>query len=338
MQMTPSQRRFVPPPPSIVAAKAIEVRARGDFVDWLAASGGTLAVTTYNSGKLAFFSAAGVELAASFWSFPRPMGVAGQGDRLALASREHIWVFQVNDGRLGVDAAYATGRLDGHDLAFDRRGLLFANTRFNCVARPSERVHFLRSWQPPFVTAAQRTDCCHLNGIGIRDGRLAVATAFCESDSPKAWRQGDRFESGVAIDVRENRVAVRGLCMPHSPRWHDGRWWFCDSGRGALGTLNLEGGDHTPMATLPGFTRGLTFAAGRAIVGLSRIRKRHILAAPPVRDRFSRLCSGVWLVDPSTGRQTGALEFTRGGREVFDIAFLPWMLGEDLGMTALKSP
>jgi uncharacterized protein (TIGR03032 family) len=321
--MTPSQRRSVPPPPSIVAAKAIELRARGDFVDWLAASRGTLAVTTYNSGKLAFFSAAGGELVASFWSFPRPMGVAGQGDRLALASREHVWLFRMDDGRLGVDEVYATGRIDAHDLAFDRRGLLFANTRFNCVARPSERVHFLRSWQPPFVTAAVRTDCCHLNGIGVRDGRLAVATAFCDSDSPKAWRQGDRFESGVVIDVRENRVAVRGLCMPHSPRWHDRQWWFCDSGRGIVGTFDLERGDHTPIAVLPGFTRGLTFAAARAVVGLSRIRKRHVLDAPPVREHFSRMRSGVWLIDPSTGRETGSLEFTRGGREVFDIAFLP---------------
>ena len=33
--------------------------------------------------------------------------------------------------------------------------------------------------------------------------------------------------------------------------------------------------------------------------------------------------SGVWLVDPTTGRETGALEFTRGGREVYDVAFMP---------------
>ncbi len=336
--MTPPQRRCVPPPPATVAAKAIELRVRGDFIEWLAASGGTMAVTTYNSGKLAFFSAADGALVASYWSFPRPMGVAVQGDRLAIASRDHLWMFRAHEGRIGVEAVNATGRLDAHDLAFDRRGVLFANTRFNCVARPSERVHFLRSWQPPFVTAAVRTDCCHLNGIGVRDGRLAVATAFCDSDSPKAWRQGDRFESGVAIDVRKNRVAVRGLCMPHSPRWHDGQWWFCNSGRGTVGTLDLARGSHTPVVTLPGFTRGLTFAAGRAVVGLSRIRKRHILDAPPVRERFSRVQSGLSLVDPTTGRETGALEFSRGGREIYDVAFLPELIGGDFSMTDIETP
>jgi uncharacterized protein (TIGR03032 family) len=114
--------------------------------------------------------------------------------------------------------------------------------------------------------------------------------------------------------------------MPHSPRWHAGQWWFCDSGRGTVGTLDLAQGAHTPVATLPGFTRGLTFAGGRAVVGLSRIRKRHILDAPPVRERFSRFHSGIWLVDPDTGRTSGALEFVRGGREVYDLAFLPGMI------------
>lgn len=333
--MTAPKRRCFPPPPPIAAAKPIKLRLRGDFVDWLAASAGTLAVTTYNSGKLAFFSAADGRLDASFWSFPRPMGLAYDGDRFALASRDHVWSFRLRDSRLAVDAIYSTGRLDAHDLSIDRRGLLFANTRFNCIARPSGRVNFLRTWQPPFVAAKPRTDCCHLNGVGVRSGRLAAATAFCESDQPSAWRQGNRFNSGVFLDVGHNRVVARGLCMPHSPRWHDGRWWFCDSGHGAVSTVDLTHGVCTRVVTLPGFTRGLTFASGRAIVGLSRIRKRHILDAPPVRERFPRMRSGVWLIDLESGRQTGALEFTRGGREVYDVAFLPGIDRPEFILTAI---
>jgi hypothetical protein len=33
--------------------------------------------------------------------------------------------------------------------------------------------------------------------------------------------------------------------------------------------------------------------------------------------------SGVALVDWQSGRETGGLEFIRGGREVFDVAVLP---------------
>jgi uncharacterized protein (TIGR03032 family) len=162
-----------------------------------------------------------------------------------------------------------------------------------------------------------------LNGVGICKGRLAMATAFCERDAPAAWREGDRFQSGVLINVRENQVVARGLCMPHSPRWNAGRWWLCNSGEGSLCIFDPQRSDCQSVAILPGFTRGLCFAAGRAIVGLSRIRERHILDAPPVRERFPRMRSGLWLIDPATGNATGALEFIRGGREVYDVAYLP---------------
>jgi hypothetical protein len=88
------------------------------------------------------------------------------------------------------------------------------------------------------------------------------------------------------------------------------------------------------VAALPGFTRGLTFAEGHALVGLSRIRKEHVLDAPPVRARFPRLRAGVWLVDPASGRTAGALEFIRGGREVFEVAFLPGILRPELELPA----
>lgn len=303
------------------AAPPIELRLRGDFLDWLAAAGGTLAITTYNSGKLALFSSPAGTLAASFWKFPRPMGLAVAGDRLAMISRDHVWALRLAP-ELAVESVQYTGRLDAHDVAYDRRGLLFAATRFNCVARPSARVNFQRHWQPKFIEQIQAVDCCHLNGMGVRDGRLAMATAFCESADPAAWRRGDRFGSGVLIDAVRNCIAARGLCLPHSPRWHAGRWWLCNSGEGSLCVLDEREGKCQPVALLPGFTRGLCFAAGRAIVGLSRIRRRHILDAPPVRTRFPRLRAGVALVDPVSGRETGSLEFTCGGREVYDAAFV----------------
>lgn len=336
---TSSRRRVAPPP--IVGARPIELRPRGDFVEWLAASGGTLVVTTYNSGKLAFLAAPDGVLATSFWSLPRPMGLAVSGNQLAVATRDHLWQMEIGSDSLDHDGdrpalqiiaprqVNATGRLDAHDLAFDRRGLLFANTRYNCVARPSELASFKRTWQPPFMAEALEgtsSDCCHLNGIGVREGRLAMATAFCERAEPAAWRAGDRFTSGVLIDVRQNRVVARGLSLPHSPRWHAGKWWLCNSGRGALAMFHPGREACEPVIELPGFTRGLTFVGERAVVGLSRIRKRHILDAPPVREQWPRLRSGIAVVDYSRGVETGSLEFVRGGREVYDVAFLPGLM------------
>jgi uncharacterized protein (TIGR03032 family) len=166
--------------------------------------------------------------------------------------------------------------------------------------------------------------------MGLLGGRPALATAFCAAGRPGAWREGDRFTSGVVLDVRKNRIVAAGLCMPHSPRWHAGRWWLCDSGRGALCLLDARRRACRTIAELPGFTRGLCFAAGRAVVGLSRIRRAHVLDAPLLRERFPVSRSGLSLVDPATGRETGRLEFTRGGREVYDVAFLPHVQHADL--------
>jgi uncharacterized protein (TIGR03032 family) len=312
----------------------IEVRVHGDFVAWLAGSRGALAVTTYNSGKLALYAAPGGVLQSCIVKLSRPMGLAYDAGRLAVATREHIhlWTMAAENhvasqfpalASWKLAAVHATGRLDAHELAFDARGLCFANTRYNCVARPSERVRFRRAWRPPFMPAGVSRDACHLNGVGVRSGRVAMVTAFCDGSVAGSWRAGDRFTSGVVVDVRRNRVAVRGLCMPHSPRWDGRRWWLCNSGEGALCTFDPRVESCDVVAMLPGFSRGLCFAAGRAVVGLSRIRRSHILDAPPVRSRVPTLRSGLWLVDPLSGGATGALEFVRGGREVFDVAFVP---------------
>ncbi len=313
-------------PAGPLAPPQIETRASGDFIEWLARSRGALAVTTYNSGKLAIFSAPTGDLVDGVWRFARPMGVAFENSRLAVATQEHIWVFRGAADQpesLVLEHRYDTGRVDAHDLAFGAKGLYFANTRFNCIARPNERVRFVRTWHAPFVERNVHRDACHLNGLGMRDGRPALVTAFCAAGRPGAWREGDRFTSGVLVDVRGGRVVASGLCMPHSPRWNEGRWWLCNSGEGCLCTFDPQCGACQTVAMLPGFTRGLCFAAGRAVVGLSRIRRRHILDAPPVRARFGRLRSGVALIDTATGRETGRLEFIRGGREVYDVAFLP---------------
>jgi uncharacterized protein (TIGR03032 family) len=317
------------------SAAGLELRIHGDFVEWLAATAGSLAVTTYNSGKLALISAVDGAIAVHVVKLIRPMGIAYGGERLAVATRDCVLVWRLEaTGRAGestfvLEARHSTGRIDAHELAFDARGLVFANTRFNCLARPSDRAHFRRIWTPWFMKEHSRTprDCCHLNGLGLRDGRVNVVTAFCTGADPDSWRGDRRMMEGLVLDVRSDRVLASGLCMPHSPRWNGSGWWFCNSGEGTLCQFDASGGAHHAVAALPGFTRGLTFAGGRAVVGMSRIRRRHILGAPPVRARYPRLRSGLWLVDIAAGRIPGALEFVRGGREVFDVTFLRGIVG-----------
>nr|WP_245294171.1 DUF4915 domain-containing protein [Methylobrevis pamukkalensis] len=79
------------------------------------------------------------------------------------------------------------------------------------------------------------------------------------------------------------------------------------------------------LARLPGYTRGLAVRGDFLFVGLSRLRdRRGAGAAPlPVEQGGQRLISGVALLQASSGRLLGTIEFTDVLDEVSDVALLP---------------
>ena len=125
------------------------------------------------------------------------------------------------------------------------------------------------------------------------------------------------------IDVNNKETIVRGLCMPHSPRWHNERLWICNSGCGELLILDLQTGKTTTVCRLPAYVRGLCHVGQHAVMGMSQIRERHIFGNLPIQQQNVRLVSGVAVVDLRAGKMVGLLEFTSGCREVFDVQFLP---------------
>jgi len=318
--MTPDARPTSPAP-----SKKLRCRVQGTLAEWLDRSGGSLAVTTYTSGKLIFVSSFGGRLHFRTQRFARPMGLALAGNQLGLAIRKQVLLFQSRHGKPGTFAlrsSYNTGKVDAHDVALGQRRVYFANTRFNCVARTSVNKHFTHCWQPEFIEGLVREDRCHLNGLALEAGQPKFATAFCATGHTGGWREQNRFTSGVLLDIQANRTVAEGLCMPHSPRYHQGQLWLCNSGHGLLVTVDLESGKCQEICSLPGFTRGLSFWGDHALVGLSRIRRKHILDAPPVRRRQKSLFAGIALVNCRTGKHVGSLEFLDGGREVYDVIFL----------------
>ncbi len=307
------------------AKSQLRCRASGEIAQWLAESGGSLAITTYTSGKLVLVSHFEGRLRFRTHRFVRPMGIALSENEIALAVRRQVKVLArspTDHNTFALRKTYETGKVDAHDVAFGRRGVYFVNTRYNAIARVSSTKRFVHCWQPPFIKGVVSGDRCHLNGLGMRDGRPRMATAFCATGHAKGWREENRFTAGVLIDVEQNQVVADGLCMPHSPRWHEGRWWFCNSGHGLLSTFDAKSGTHTDVCALPGFTRGLCLVDDHALVGLSKIRRKHILDAPPVRRRCKNIAAGIALVHLPTGKTMGRLEFLNGGSEVYEVLFL----------------
>ena len=144
----------------------------------------------------------------------------------------------------------------------------------------------------------------------------------------------------MLLDVATRETVAAGLSMPHSPRWHGGRLWLLESGRGTLATVDLATGALTTVAELPGFTRGLAFLGDLALVGLSQIRESSTFGGLPLAERLRERRSGVWMVDLRTGATTGFLQFEDLVQEVFDVAVLPHRfpeVGEPAGQTVATS-
>ena len=200
--------------------------------------------------------------------------------------------------------------------------LWVVNTRFSCLATLHPDYHFVPRWRPPFVSRLAAEDRCHLNGLGMRDGRPSVVTVLGRTDEPGAWR-ADKNAGGCVLDVASGQPVTAGLAMPHSPRWHRDRLLVLNSGHGTLETVDPGDGKRTVVETMPGFTRGLACHGNLAFVGLSRIRETAVFGGVPIAARHEELKCGVGVVDLVTGTTVATLEFETGVEEIFDVQVLP---------------
>jgi uncharacterized protein (TIGR03032 family) len=186
-------------------------------------------------------------------------------------------------------------------------------------------------WRPKFITQLTPDDRCHLNGLGLKDGRPAWVTALGESDTGGGWRDNKK-SGGILIDIASDEIVARGLSMPHSPRWHNGRLWLLESGTGSLGTVDLNTGCYEPVVHLEGFTRGIEMVGNLAFVGLSQVRETAVFSGIQITERLNeteRTC-GVWVVDIQRGQIVAFLKFEEAVQEIFAVALLPGIRFPDL--------
>lgn len=295
----------------------------------------SLAVSTYQAGKLVLLRADGDVVNTHFRNFNRPMGIAV--DRECLAVGTHVEIVECrnmpavarrlqdpprHDAVYVARHSHVSGAIDIHEMARDADGeLWFVNTLFSCLCVLDARSSFVPRWRPSFVSSYAPEDRCHLNGLGMRDGRPRYLTALGKTDAPQAWRANKR-DGGVLIDVVENRVLACELSMPHSPRWYADRLWLLESGRGALLNIDPDTGTRTEVARVPGFARGLAFVGPIAFIGLSRLREAGAFTDIEITEANADRQSGIWAVHIDSGKTVGLLKFTGGVDEIFDVQAL----------------
>ncbi len=334
-------------------------------------------VSTYQAGKLVLLRSENGVLNTHFRVFEKPMGLAVQPNRFAIGTAMQVWEFHNIPAvcpRLNVPDKFAeaagdeqtsssqtvplrvtpprphdacflprvahwTGDIDIHEMAWVDNDVVFVNTRFSCLAKRSGTFNFEPIWRPPFITKYVPGDCCHLNGMAVRDEMVRYVTALGETDHPEGWRQNKR-DGGLVLDVPSGETVARGLSMPHSPRWYKERLYVLHSGTGGFGFIDLATGKYESIIELPGFTRGLSFCGPLAFIGLSQVRETAVFGGIPIAEQAleERNC-GVWVVNIESGQLLGFVKFEDAVQEIFAVEVLadsvyPEVVNEDRDLLA----
>ena len=306
-----------------------------EFPELLAGLDCSLVLSTYQAGKVILVSSDGETLRQLPRTFNTPMGVAIDGNRMAVGTKHEI-VLLVNDPRLAkdypnragfYDAMYAPrsvnycGHLDIHDLAWTEKGLVGVSTLFSCLFRLDETYSFEPIWRPPFITELAPEDRCHLNGMCLENGEPGYVTAFSLDNTVQGWRP-IKLASGILMDPRTNEVLLRELPMPHSPRLFDGELYLLLSVTGDVVKVDLQSGKYEVINRVPAFVRGMAKWGDYLFVGGSHLRKSHTFGDLPMAQEGATFC-GVMVIHLPTGATVSQLKYVNSCEEIFDVQVLP---------------
>src|SRR2546430_388764 len=156
------------PNASPAAPAAVEFRftQTDSFPALLQQLGASLLVSTYQANKLLVARTAGAGLSMLVRSFDRPMGLAADARRLALGTRDQIWLLRnapdiaprvepagQHDACFVPRSCHVTGDIGVHELAWAGDELWIVNTRFSCLCMLDPDYSFVPRWRPPFISA-----------------------------------------------------------------------------------------------------------------------------------------------------------------------------------------
>lgn len=294
----------------------------------------TIAITTYQAGKVIFFSAMGPDgLIQLPRDFKKAMGMTVEGRRLAVATDNEIIVLanatglasnyrkEANYDSLFLPrAVYYTGEVDIHDMSWGRDGLYAVNTRFSCVSLINDQYSFVPVWKPPFIKDFVPDDLCHMNGLALSEGRPKYVTLLGQSTTPKGWRP-NVLKGGLLMDVETNEIVLSNLAMPHSPRWYDGSLYLLLSATGEIVRVNIQEKRYDVITRLPGFVRGMAKRGDYLFVGLSRLRKNaSVFRDLPIADKAIE--SGIEIIYLPTGSSVAHIRYQASVEEIYDLQII----------------
>ena len=295
----------------------------------------SIAITTYQAGKLIFISPADKEKLAQLpRTFNKPMGLAVQGNKMILATKDEINVFEnsvhlakhypnkpnIYDSLWLPRITFYTGRVDMHDVAFGNDGIYAVNTSFSCICKVNGNYNFIPFWQPSFITDLATEDRCHLNGLVIQNGAPKYVSALSATNTPQGWRDSITT-GGILMDVENNEIILQGLAMPHSPRMYNNELYMLLSASGEFIKVNTKDKSYTVIKKFDGFCRGLDFCGEYAFIAFSKLRKNSsTFAKLSFSDKAN--FAGVKIIHIPTKAQVAEITYQNSVDEIYELSVL----------------
>lgn len=295
--------------------------------------GCTIAITTYQAGKLIFISSNGPnQLTQLPRDFRKAMGLAVDGRRMAIATYDEVVTLanakglarnyppkpNTYDALYLPRAIYPVGMVDLHDMDWDKQGRLWAvNTRFSCLSIIDDHYSFRPAWKPPFIKTFEPTDLCHLNGMVMVDGAPKYVTMFGQTTTPKGWRPGVQTD-GLIMEVPSGEIVAQNLPMPHSPRWINGELYCLLSATGELVKIDRYTGRYDVVTRLSGFVRGMAHIGDYVFVGMSKLRENASVFRDLPITKKAVYC-GVEIIHLPTGNPVGHIRYAASVEELYDV-------------------
>jgi hypothetical protein len=207
-------------------------------------------------------------------------------------------------GMQGATEIAVEGLVDPHDIVWTGDAYAIACAGVNRIVYVSPAGEVVGTWQAP-----GHGDAWHLNSLLLVGGELHVC-AFGRHERHRQWNEpGADPSSGFVLNLATGAEVVSGCFSPHHPRFVDGEWIICDSGRRALTRIDA-GGRRAADVVLDGWTRGLAVLDGSLLVGES-----------PGRTEPSGVTATVAVVDRASWQVVE--RFPVPAREVYDIVLAP---------------
>ncbi len=295
----------------------------------------TIALSTYQAGKVVFLSATGndkmIQLPRTFSS---AMGIATTKNKLAVACKSEVVVL-TNTPKMAANyppqpntydalylprAQYFTGQLALHDMNWNDGNLLAINTLFSCISAIDEDYSFKPIWQPKFITSLEPEDRCHLNGMAMQNGQIEYVTALGETNKYHGWRE-NKLKGGILIHVPSGEIIARDLPMPHSPRVYNGKLYVLLSASGELVEVDPNTGKCETITKMKYFVRGMAKVDDYLFIGHSKLR-HNTSAFRDLPIAKESVKSGVQIIHLPTGSITGYIRYETSVDEIYDVKIL----------------